>query len=460
MYSLQMNVFVIFLFIVTGCASADQRGVRIGEDYLEDNENARKAVSHDVRKTNVQGQYIQSKDVHASDQNVAASSNKTETYEKRPQVVTPTTEGKTSAQKVYFRTRAMDKTRSFLRHFHRHIPEQRSSMEVKRSSPEASAAIRRLETYLAIKTRWLLRAKRSADRDAKRNKLAPFQAFQNMMEIRKNLPMKMMKRIYSTNAAEGLLLDSLAASNSASADLLNAYKAEKNLERQTLRETMAFDPENAGAIIKSYKMLIRDGAYDDYLYDHFKLREKHAAFFDTPSAALKEYRNLKRQEVESLDSFLQGSSQAGMYKAGSEGILNENAKNAKRSYTPQIRSQVFVIILCLVIEYASVTLDWEIGEDDLKANENARKSGSIDAKETVFSQDQCNREKDVHGSVQSVIASSSEAENCEGKKSEKGVSVGRRVVFRRSPLSRSQRHTAACGERRRKSRAVYLERIA
>jgi len=74
---------------------------------------------------------------------------------------------------------------------------------------------------------------------------------------------------------------------------------------------------------------------------------------------------------------------------------------------------VFVIFLCMVIGYSSVDLQRvEIGEDDLKANENAMEAASLDARETN-SQDQYIRWKDVHASAQSVVASSNEAETYE-----------------------------------------------
>lgn len=107
-------------------------------------------------------------------------------------------------------------------------------------------------------------------------------------------------RIAVTNTAEEALLDSYAQSTTASTNLLTDYNDAKAKEREVLKLEMAGGGPEEAAMLTNYKKL-RKGAP----WNSLKLQDKFKAFFDTPSAALTEYLDLKKDEL-SIDLFLSG----------------------------------------------------------------------------------------------------------------------------------------------------------
>lgn len=120
-------------------------------------------------------------------------------------------------------------------------------------------------------------------------------------ELLRSFPKALSDNILQTDGFERQMLDSCAKSQSVPKEVLDAYKTARNEERETLRKLTVEQPENKTRLVESYKTLRKGSVWN------FTLAEQpYVEFFNHPSTALTDYKALKKEELTTLDSFLDG----------------------------------------------------------------------------------------------------------------------------------------------------------
>ena len=141
---------------------------------------------------------------------------------------------------------------------------------------------------------------------------------------RSKLPKKLIHFIILTDGFERKLLSSFIETNSASTKLLSEYKNAKEKERNMLKKLKEKASSKEATQLTVHYKAVRKGSTWNYI----KLEKKFKAFFDKPSNALKEFEKIKRDDFDSLDSFLAGSRQT-KNQAEKPVHVNVESKNSR-----------------------------------------------------------------------------------------------------------------------------------
>lgn len=120
-------------------------------------------------------------------------------------------------------------------------------------------------------------------------------------ELLRSFPKALSNSILQTDGFDRQMVESYAKTQSVPKVVLDSYKTARNEERETLRKLIVEQPENKTRLVESYKALRKGSAWNFTLAEH-----AYVEFFNHPSTALTDYEALKKEELTTLDAFLDG----------------------------------------------------------------------------------------------------------------------------------------------------------
>lgn len=126
------------------------------------------------------------------------------------------------------------------------------------------------------------------------------------LSVRKSLvsglPTVLRTRIKKTDETEEELIQDYWKAPQVPPEILSLYNLRKNEEREVLKQVLKEEGPHAPQTLQLYKAVRKGEAWN-----YTKVSDKFKEFFQRPSAALVEYDALKKDELSSVDAFLEAS---------------------------------------------------------------------------------------------------------------------------------------------------------